>query len=217
MEIWHRTLALALCGSMFATCPELHASMPEKSAGIVITILEGEGALNDIRQRTAREPIVQVQDENHRPIAGAAVVFLLPGSGPGGSFPNGALKLATVTDNDGKAVAKGLQPNNVVGPYQIQVVVTVAGQTAEATIHQQNAKASNSGDNSHSSSPARPIHAVPVKWILILGGVAAAGTVAAVLATNGSNPTVISAGPPTVGPPAVAHGGIRVQLHLRGH
>lgn len=217
MKICHGFLALVLCGSMLPACPHLHAAMPAGSGGIVITILEGEGALNDIRQRTAREPIVQVQDENHKPIAGAAVVFLLPGSGPGGSFSNGALKLSTVTDSDGKAVAKGFQPNNVVGAYQIQVLVTVAGATAEATIHQQNAKSPNSTENNHSSSPARPVHALPVKWILIAGGVAAGGTVAAILATGGSNPTVITAGPPTVGPPAIAHGGIRLQLHFRGH
>ena len=30
-----------------------------------LVVLEGEGATNNIRQRTAREPIVQVQDENH--------------------------------------------------------------------------------------------------------------------------------------------------------
>lgn len=216
MTICHRTLALALCGLMFEACPKLHASMPE-SGGIVITILEGEGALNDIRQRTAREPIVQVEDENHRPIADAAVVFLLPGSGPGGSFSNGELKLSTVTDSNGKAVAKGFQPNNVAGEFQIQVVVTVSGRIAKATIHQQNAKSPNSGDNNHSSSPAKPIHAVPVKWILILGGAAAGGAAAAIIATSGSNPTVISAGPPTVGPPPALRGGIKIQLHFHEH
>lgn len=43
-----------------------------------LVIVEGEGAINNIRQRTARDPIVRVEDENHKPVAGAAVVFLLP-------------------------------------------------------------------------------------------------------------------------------------------
>ena len=42
-----------------------------------IVIVEGDGAINNIRQRTAREPIVQVEDQNHKPVAGAAVVFAL--------------------------------------------------------------------------------------------------------------------------------------------
>jgi len=32
---------------------------------LFITLIDGEGALNDIRTRTAREPIVEVDDENH--------------------------------------------------------------------------------------------------------------------------------------------------------
>src|SRR5579863_6856916 len=48
------------------------ATTPATSPGLLITILDGEGALNDIRKGTAREPIVQVEDENHRPVAGAA-------------------------------------------------------------------------------------------------------------------------------------------------
>lgn len=47
-----------------------------------LVVLEGEGATNNIRQRTAREPIVQVEDENHKPVAGAIVVFTLPSNGP---------------------------------------------------------------------------------------------------------------------------------------
>ena len=38
-----------------------------------IVIVEGEGSLNNIKQRVNRDPIVQVEDENHRPIPGAAV------------------------------------------------------------------------------------------------------------------------------------------------
>ena len=44
--------------------------------GLSITIVEGEGAINNIRQRVNREPIVQVEDQNHKPVAGAVVVFL---------------------------------------------------------------------------------------------------------------------------------------------
>src|ERR1035438_9457959 len=70
-----------------------------------LVVLEGEGATNNIRQRTARDPIVQVQDENHKPVAGAIVVFTLPSNGAGGAFANGAKTLTMVSDNQGQAVA----------------------------------------------------------------------------------------------------------------
>src|SRR5579859_1089862 len=75
-----------------------------------IVIVEGEGAINNIKLRTARETIVQVEDENHKPVAGAAVVFTLPNQGAGGSFAGNAQTLTSVTDANGRAVARGLQP-----------------------------------------------------------------------------------------------------------
>ena len=95
-----------------------------------LLVIEGEGALNNIRRRTAREPIVQVVDENHKPVAGATVVFLLPGSGPGGTFANGSRQLTVRTDAMGRAKATGLRSNKNVGEWQIQVQLVSA---AEAT------------------------------------------------------------------------------------
>src|ERR1700683_5308119 len=97
--------------------PFTHAQATNPSPALVITILDGEGALNDIRQRTAREPIVQVEDENHKPIAGAAVLFTLPGSGPSGFFAGGAQTFSTITDSAGRAAAHGLRPNTISGSY----------------------------------------------------------------------------------------------------
>src|SRR5881394_2449600 len=77
-----------------------------------ITIVEGEGAINNVRQRVNREPIVQVEDENHKPVAGAVVVFLLPDQGATGTFANGSRMFMTVTDNQGRATARGIRPNN---------------------------------------------------------------------------------------------------------
>jgi hypothetical protein len=54
--------------------------------GLSITIVEGEGAINNVRQRVNREPIVQVEDNNRKPVAGAVVVFLLPDQGASGTF-----------------------------------------------------------------------------------------------------------------------------------
>ena len=76
-------------GSAFMSCLLLTnlaaarpVDQPQDAPKLIINIVEGEGALNNIKQRVNREPIVQVEDENHKPIAGAAVVFFLPTSPP---------------------------------------------------------------------------------------------------------------------------------------
>jgi hypothetical protein len=188
-----RTIALFLCFLLSgggACIASAQTSAPPKSLQIVI--LEGEGALNNIKQRTAHEPIVQVQDENHKPIAGAAVIFLLPNSGPGGSFLNSAQSFSTVTDAEGKAIAHGLMPNKITGHYQIQVRAKYNDLSTETTIAQENVL-------ERTASPSHAGHPV-LKWVII--GAAAAGVGVAIgFAAQGSHSTTIAAGPPTVGAP----------------
>ncbi len=166
-----------------------------------IVIVEGEGAINNIRQRTAREPIVQVEDENDRPVAGATVLFLLPESGPGGTFPNGARSLTVMTDSNGRAVAKGLRPNNEAGKFQIQVEASYQNLTATTTINQANAVLT--------AAAAGGISGKLIAILAIAGGAIAGGVVAAT-GGNGNGgpggppprpPTTISPGTPSVGAP----------------
>ena len=76
-----------------------------------LIVVEGEGAINNVRQRTAREPLVRVEDENHKPIAGVAVVFTLPTEGATGEFAKGAKTLTVMTDANGEAKGAGLKVN----------------------------------------------------------------------------------------------------------
>lgn len=216
----YRSLAAVLCCLVLGTtCPGLWAQAPNASRKLVISILSGEGALNDVRQRTAREPIVQVEDENHKPVAGAAVVFLLPNSGPGGTFAGGAQSFSTMTDAAGRAAAQGLRPNNIAGSYNIHVTVHYQGSTAETSIHQQNVSAGQSSANqsseSEASTSAHVAHVLSLKAILIIvGAAAAAGTVAGIVATRGSNATVITPGTPSVGAPT---GSVSIRIPLGSH
>lgn len=166
-----------------------------------LVVVEGEGAINNIRQRTAREPIVQVDDENHKPIAGAVIVFTLPSQGAGGAFAGGAQTLTVMTDAQGRAVARGFQPNHVQGRFQIHVNASYNGQTASTNISQTNVGAAAAGA------------AVSAKLIILLAAAAAGATVGALYAThtigggNGNSATMppsavtISPGTGTVGPP----------------
>ncbi|HEX4322357.1 MAG TPA: hypothetical protein VHZ52_15705 [Acidobacteriaceae bacterium] len=205
-------IAAALVMLFASSEPVTHAQATSSNPALVITILDGEGALNDIRQRTAREPIVQVEDENHKPIAGAAVLFTLPGSGPGGAFAGGAQTFSTVTDSAGRAVAHGLQPNNVSGSYNIHVHVSYNGSTTDTNIHQQNVSGQSSVAN-------HAVHAATAKTVLIVVAAAAvAGTVAAIIVTQEGSSTTITPGQPTVGAPtAGVRAGIRIPLHFGRH
>jgi hypothetical protein len=173
----------------------------QNPASLQIVIVEGEGALNNIKQRVNRDPIVQVEDENHKPIAGAAVVFTLPNQGPGGTFENGTNTLTTTTNNQGQAVARGIRFNNQVGSMQMRVTASFGGQTATAVITQTNLLGTSGGGGAGGFG---------AKWLIVLG---VAGAVAAgvIVATHGSGsstspaptvPTVtITPGTPTVGAP----------------
>ena len=104
-----------------------------------IVIIAGDGFTNNIKKRTAREEIVEVRDRNNKPVAGAAVIFALPGSGPGGTFAHGAQTLTVSTDQAGRAVAT-IKPNGVPGQFKTTVTASFGGLTATAvTISQTNA------------------------------------------------------------------------------
>lgn len=101
---------------------------------LFIDIVQGQDVVNNVKQRVAREPQVVVYDENHNPVNGATVTFLLPKGGPGASFPGGQTSFTTTTGADGQATAPGLQANNIPGSFHINVVVSSQGSTVTGTI-----------------------------------------------------------------------------------
>jgi hypothetical protein len=180
-----------------------------------IVIVEGEGAINNVKQRVNRDPIVQVEDENHRPIAGAAVVFFLPDQGASGTFVNASRTLTVTTNAQGRAVATGIRPNNINGPMQIRVTASYQGQTASSVINQTNVNGGAGGSGGSGGAAAGGGLSTGAKVaiiLLIVGGAAAGGIVAATHGGGGSNSSSgsgsgagaaigISAGTPSVGAP----------------
>lgn len=168
----------------------------QDGAKLNLVIVEGEGAVNNVRQRVSREPIVQVEDENHKPIAGVAVVFSLPNQGASAVFPNGSHTLTTITDSQGRAVARGLKPNKVDGQYKIHVTASKDGKTANTDINQTNAIVA--------AAAATGISAKLITILAIAGAGVAGGVIAATRgggSTPAPSPNVITPGSPTVGGP----------------
>jgi hypothetical protein len=175
----------------------LHSQTVAPGTRLNLVVVEGEGAINNIRQRTARQTIVQVEDENRRPVAGAAVVFMLPETGPGGTFANGGKILTAITNQQGRAVAVGLKPNSIAGQFQIRVTASHQGMSGSTTVSQTNSAAAAGAAGSG-------------KLIAILaavGGAAAGGVIFGMKDDEKDPPTpprpslTISPGTPTAGPP----------------
>ena len=179
-----------------------------------IMILDGEGALNNIQERTAREPIVQVQDENHKPVAGALVLFSIRGSdsGAGGTFANGASQLSVTTGPDGNAVAHGLAFNHNSGAWQIGVTASDGTLTASTVINEIN-YAPLPPQNQNATEGIGALHPAPwflSKPILLIGGGIIIGSIVTfvILDPPANTGTVIVPGGSTVGAPTPA-------IHLR--
>ncbi|MGI4756759.1 MAG: hypothetical protein ACRYGF_07915 [Janthinobacterium lividum] len=161
---------------------------------LIISILEGEGELNDVRARTAREPIVQVEDENHKPVAGALVLFALPsGNSPAATF-SGLSNLTVRTGADGRAIGRGFKVTRQTGNFQIQVVATAGALQAQIMIHEMNfAK----GGKLARVKDYSANHATLTTTVVGLASFAAAASAIAVTSQPGG--TVITAGSGFVG------------------
>jgi hypothetical protein len=111
--------------------------------------------------------------------------------------------LMVVTDNQGRAAARGIRPNNQSGPLQIGVTASFQGLTASSVITQTNLAGAASASGFAGLSTA-------AKLVIILGIVGGAAAAGAIVATHsgggGSSPSApstvtLSPGTPTVGAP----------------
>jgi hypothetical protein len=196
LECWTKSLALGL--SFLITLPHAHAqTMPTE---LNIVVLEGEGATNNVRQRVARDPVVRVEDENHKPIVGAAVVFTLPTEGATGEFANGAKSLTIMTDSQGQATAQSLKMNPVAGKVPIHVNASYRGLTARTSLTQFSVLPP--GAKASTSSSGRGGHGGLIAVLVVLGAAAAGG--GAYFATRSSGSAVNP--PPTVAPIGITAG-----------
>jgi len=102
------------------------------AAALKIVVVEGEGAVNIIQQKTAVAPVIEVRDRNDQPVSGAVVKFAIQ---KGKASFDGARTLTVTTNAAGRATATGLTATGK-GALQIATSATFQGQTAAATIAQ---------------------------------------------------------------------------------
>lgn len=188
-----RTLAVMLACLIVAPLPAQTPMTTPAPTQINILILEGEGAINNVRQRVAREAMVQVEDENHKPVAAAAVTFFLPSDGASGVFSNGSRSITVLTDSEGKAAVRGIHFNKVSGKLQIRVQASFKGLTNNALISQTNIVG---------AAVAGGLISGKLLAIILIGAAGAAAGGFAIANSGGGKPAaVVVPGTPTVGPP----------------
>jgi hypothetical protein len=187
--------SLAMGLSFLIAAPPVAAQAPSAQdrplpTELNLVVVEGEGAINNIRQRVARDPVVRVEDENHKPIAGAIVVFTLPTEGATGDF-NGQKTITMNTDAQGQAAGKGLRMNPTPGKVPIHVTASYRGLAARTTINQSSVvpPGEKAGTGSHGG------HGTLIAILVALGAGAAGG--GAYFATHNSKSNTPVTPPPT--------------------
>lgn len=163
--------------------------------------LAGNGATNDLERGVMSPLVVQVLDQNSRPVDGAQVVFRFPLRGPSAVFPNQQTSQTARTNADGQAAAVGWVANKEVGSFQVQISASRGNELGSATITMSNA--------TRVVAEVQPKHKSKSKWIKIgiIAGAAAGVAIGVVLATrgggggSGKTTVTVSPGSPTIGGP----------------
>lgn len=122
--------------STFVLTVTAFALAQTQTSALKIVVLEGEGGVNIITQKTAVRPLVEVRDRNNIPVSGATVTFTISG-GKAAAFASGAQTMTVTTNAAGQAAASGLNAISS-GAFQIQVQAAYQGQIATAAISQTN-------------------------------------------------------------------------------
>src|SRR5271155_3677102 len=86
-----------------------------------ILVLAGNGEMNDLERKVMAPLVVQVLDQNDRPVEGAEVVFRFPLNGPGAAFAGGKTSQTFRTNGTGEAAAVNWMANNEVGAFEVHV------------------------------------------------------------------------------------------------
>jgi hypothetical protein len=170
-----------------------------------VTALAGNKAMNDLERGLMAPLVVQVLDQNDRPVDTAEVVFRFPLNGPGATFRGGNTSQTVHTNGQGQAAAMNWTANGQVGSFDVHVTAAYGNQLGETTISMSNVtRIVDEGKGAKKQS--KWYSSKWVKIALIAGG--AATVVGIVLATRGGSSTAAAAptititpGSPTVGGP----------------
>lgn len=171
-----------------------------------VLALAGQNEANDLERKVMAPLVIQVLDQNSRPVEGAEVVFRFPVSGPSAVFTGGQTSQKTTTNSDGQAAAVGWNANSQTGQFGVKVTASKGNEMGDLTVTMSNVT---NLDAFETAKKNQKKSIWSSKWVKIGIVAAAAGTVAGiVLANRGGSST--TSGPTVVGTPGTPTiGGIR--------
>jgi hypothetical protein len=175
-----------------------------------IIVLAGNGETNDLEHRVMAPLVVQVLDQNDRPVQGAEVVFRFPVSGPGATFSDGKPTGTIRTNGTGEAAAMHWTANGQTGTFEVHVNAAYGNEIGETTVKMTNAASVAPGSNitMAKTAGAKKSHWYSPTWVKIalIAGVAGAGVGIWLGLRGGSHaantaPITVTPGTPSVGGP----------------
>jgi hypothetical protein len=189
--------------------PAVPAPLPTVESLKVIP-LAGRDEVNDIQRKVMVPLVVDVLDQNDRPVEGAEVVFRFPLEGPSATFAGGRTSQTVRTNGRGEAAATNWMANTQVGRFQVHVTASYGNQVGQITFSMSNAtKVAQSGATVLGAGHEKHGGWFSPTWVkvAVIGG-GAALVAGIILATRGgsskssSGATVtISPGSPSIGGP----------------
>lgn len=176
--------------------------------GLKVIALAGRDEVNDIQRKIMAPLVVEVLDQNDRPVEGAEVVFRFPLEGPSATFAGGRTSVTVRTNGEGEAAATNWMANTQTGRFPVHVNASYGNQVGQATFTMSNGTRS-ARTNASVLAPGVEKHGgwFSPTWvkIAVIGG-GAALVAGVILATHGgssksSSTITISPGAPSIGGP----------------
>jgi hypothetical protein len=188
-----------------AAPPPVLAPLPVVQ-GLKVVPLAGKDEMNDLERKVMAPLVVEVLDQNDRPVEGAEVVFRFPISGPGALFPGGKTSQTARTNGQGQVAAMNWMANDQLGRFEVHVAASYGTQVGETTFSMSNV--AKIGQKRGKAEKKGGWFSPTWVKVAVIGGAVAIG-VGVFLATRGgghasagSSPTVtVTPGAPTVGGP----------------
>jgi hypothetical protein len=131
-----------------------------------IKVLDGDGAINNIRNKTGQMITVEVRDENSQLVRGAEVTFTTPAIGAGGTYANGTRTMTATTDANGVAQSETLKPNPSEGRFTITIRARQGTREGMTAANQTNTMAAVSGGTSRGAN-ANPVTVITVGGVSV--------------------------------------------------
>jgi hypothetical protein len=117
---------------------------------LTIQVTKGTGAVT-APGGSFGEVEVEVR-QGGKPVPGATVTFILPSIGAGAAFSDGSGISILNTDDQGRAVARGMKANQQEGEYALRVNASFQGQVVSASVTMKNGSAPE-----EPAAPAAPV------------------------------------------------------------